>query len=145
MWLIVFTVVSHVDDMVHHLLVLLVALLEETAYLRQCCFAVLLAGLTLSEIVAGLCSVNLFWLIGHRASPRARHFSSLGYYCAKPMRKTVQHKENLAKATNLKDLKVFKETQMIFHGEEVLNINLTCEKQTRDTALRMRVHILTCY
>ena len=29
---------------------------------------------------------------------------------------------------------------MIFHGEEVLNINLTCEKQTQDTALRMRVH-----
>ena len=29
---------------------------------------------------------------------------------------------------------------MIFHGEEVLNINLTCEKQTHDTALRMRVH-----
>ena len=29
---------------------------------------------------------------------------------------------------------------MIFHGEEVLNINLTCEKQTRDTTLRMRVH-----
>ena len=54
-----FTVVSHVDDMVHHLLVLLLALLEETAYLRQCCFAVLLAGLTLSEIVAGLCPVNL--------------------------------------------------------------------------------------
>ena len=29
---------------------------------------------------------------------------------------------------------------MVFHGEEVLNINLTCEKQTQDTALRMRVH-----
>ena len=29
---------------------------------------------------------------------------------------------------------------MIFHGEEVLNIKLTCEKQTHDTALRMRVH-----
>ena len=34
---------------------------------------------------------------------------------------------------------------MIFYGEEVLNINLTCEKQTHDTSLRMRVHILTCY
>ena len=39
-----------------------------------------------------------------------------------------------------KGFKVFKETQMIFHGEEVLNINLTCEKQTQDTALRMRIH-----
>ena len=29
---------------------------------------------------------------------------------------------------------------MIFHGEEVLNIKLSCEKQTHDTALRMRVH-----
>ena len=30
---------------------------------------------------------------------------------------------------------------MIFHGEEVLNKkNLHCEKQTHDTALRMRVH-----
>ena len=84
MWLIGFTVVSHIDDMIHHLLVLLLALLEETAYLRQCCFAVLLAGLTLSEIVAGLCPVNLFWLIGHGASPRARHFSSLGYYLQNP-------------------------------------------------------------
>ena len=34
---------------------------------------------------------------------------------------------------------------MIFHGEEVLNIKLTCERQTHDTAPRMRVHILTCY
>ena len=110
MLLVWFTVVSHIDDVIHHLLVLLLALFEETAYLRQCCFAVLLAGLTLGEIVAGLCPVNLFWLIGHRASPRARHFSSLGYYIAKPMRKTVQHKENLAEATNLKDLKVFKKT-----------------------------------
>ena len=89
MVLIGLTVVSHIDDMVHHLLVLLLALLEETAYLRQCCFAVLLAGLTLSEIVAGLCPVNLFWLIGHGASPWTRHFSSLGYYFAKPMRKAV--------------------------------------------------------
>ena len=110
MWLIGLTVVSHIDDMIHHLSVLLLALLEETAYLRQGCFVVVLTGLTLSEIVASLCPVNLFWLIGHGASPRARHFSRLGYYCAKPMRKTVQHKEDLAKATNLKDLKVFKKT-----------------------------------
>ena len=45
----------------------------------------------------------------------------------------------------LKWFKVFKETQMIFHGEGVLNIKLTCEKQTHDTALRMREHVLTCY
>ena len=51
MWLIGFTVVSHIDDMVHHLLVLLLALLEETAYLRQGCFAVVLTELTLSEIL----------------------------------------------------------------------------------------------
>ena len=99
MLLIGLTVVSHIDDVIHHLLVLLLALFEKAAYLRQGCFAVLLTGLTLSEIVAGLCPVNLFWLIGHGASPRARHFSSLGYYFAKPMRKTVWHKENLAKAT----------------------------------------------
>ena len=84
MRLIGLTVISHIDDMIHHLFVLLLALLEETAYLRQCCFAVLLAGLTLSEIVAGLCPVNLFWLIGHRASPWARHFSSLGYHLQNP-------------------------------------------------------------
>ena len=30
---------------------------------------------------------------------------------------------------------------MILHGEELLNIKLTREKQTHDTALRMRVHI----
>ena len=64
MWLIGLTVGSHIDDMIHHLLVLLLALLEETTYLRQGCFAVLLNGLTLSEIVASLCPVNLFWLIG---------------------------------------------------------------------------------
>ena len=89
MWLIGFTVVSHIDDVGHHLLVLLLALFEETTDLRQGCFAVLLTGLTLSEIVASLCPINLFWLIGHGASPRTRHVSSLGYYFAKPMRKTV--------------------------------------------------------
>ena len=51
MLLIGFTVVSHVDDMIHHLLVLLLALLEETAYLRQGCFAVVLTGLTLRELL----------------------------------------------------------------------------------------------
>ena len=56
-------------------------------------------------------------------------FFQSGVLVAKPMRKTVQHKETLAKAT-----------QMIFHREEVLNIKLSCEKQTHDTALRMRVH-----
>ena len=30
---------------------------------------------------------------------------------------------------------------MILHGEELLNMKLTREKQTHDTALRMRVHI----
>ena len=99
MWLIGFTVVSHIDDMIHHLLVLLLALFEETADLRQGCFAVLLAGLTLSEVVASLCPINFFWLIGHGTSPRTRHFSSLEYYFAKLMRRTVWHKENLAKAT----------------------------------------------
>ena len=103
-------VVSHIDDMIHHLLVLLLALFEETADLKQGCFAVLLTGLTLSEIVASLCPINLFWLIGHGASPRTRHFSSLGYYFVKLMRRTVWHKENLAKATIQKTSRFFKET-----------------------------------
>ena len=81
--------IPHIDDVIHHLLVLLLALFEETAYLRQGCFAVLLTGLSLSEVVASLCPINFFWLIGHGASARTRYFSSLGYYFAKPMRKTV--------------------------------------------------------
>ena len=44
------------------------------------------------------------------------------------------------KGKNLKDLKIFQESITILHGEELLNTNLTCEKQTHDTALRMRVH-----
>ena len=78
------TVVSHIDDVIHHLLVLLLALLEETAYLRQGCFAVLLTGLSLSEVVASLCPINLFWLIGHGASPRARHFPVWGIILQNP-------------------------------------------------------------
>ena len=78
MWLIGLTVVSHIDDMIHHLLVLLLALFEETAYLRHGCVAVLLTGLTLSEIVASLRPINFFWLIGHGTSPRTRHFPLWG-------------------------------------------------------------------
>src|SRR4051812_28489585 len=107
MWLIGLTVISHIDGMVHHLLVLLLALLEETAYLRQGCFAVLLTGLTLSEIVASLCPVNLFWLIGHGASPRARHFSSLGLSFCKTHEKNCVAQGKSCKGNNLKDLKVF--------------------------------------
>ena len=110
MWLIGFTVVSHIDDMIHHLLVLLLALLEETAYLRQGCFAVLLTGLTLSEIVASLCPINLFWLIGHGTSPRTRHFSSLGYYFAKLYEKNCVAQGKTCKGKHLKDLKIFQET-----------------------------------
>ena len=109
MGLIGFTVVSHIDDMIHHLLVLLLALLEETTYLRQCCFAVWLAGVTLCEIVAGLCPVSLFWLIGHGASPRARHFSSLGVLFCKTHEKNCVAQGKSCKGKNLKDLKIFQE------------------------------------
>ena len=45
------------------------------------------------------------------------------------------------KGKNLKDLKIFQENkQTISHGDELLNPNLTREKQTHDTALRMCVH-----
>ena len=110
MWLIGFTVVSHIDDVIHHLLVLLLALFEETAYWRQGCFAVLLTGLSLSEIVASLCPINFFWLIGHGASPRARHFSSLGVLFCKTHEKNCVAQGKSCKGKNLKDLKVFKKT-----------------------------------
>ena len=56
------------------------------------------------------------------------------------MRKNCVAQEKSRKGNNKSGFKIIKETQMIFHGEEVLNIKLTCEKQTHDTALRMRVH-----
>ena len=110
MWLIGFTVVSHIDDVIHHLLVLLLALFEETAYLRQGCFAVLLTGLSLSEVVASLCPINFFWLIGHGTSPRTRHFSSLGYYFANSYEKDCVAQGKSCKGKNLKDLKIFQES-----------------------------------
>ena len=67
-------------------------------------------------------------------------FPVWGISC-KTHEKNCVAQEKSRKGNNQKGFKVFKETQMIFYGEEVLNINLTCEKQTHDTALRMRVHI----
>ena len=67
-------------------------------------------------------------------------FFQSGVLFCKTHEKNCVAQENSCKGNNLKWFEVFKETQMIFHGEEVLNIKLTCEKQTHDTALRMCVH-----
>ena len=72
-------------------------------------------------------------------------FFQSGVLFCKTHEKNCVAQEKSRKSNNKRGFKIFKETQMIFHGEEVLNIKLTCEKQTHDTALRMRVHILTCY
>ena len=67
-------------------------------------------------------------------------FPVWGIICKAHEKNCVAQEKEILQRQQLKGFKVFKEAQMIFHGEEVLNINLTCEKQTHDTALRMRVH-----
>ena len=110
MRLIGFTVVSHIDEVIHHLLVLLLALFEETAYLRQGCFAVLLAGLSLSEVVASMCPINFFWLWAWSESTDETFFQSRVLFCKTHEKNCVAQEKKSCKRNNLKDLKVFKKT-----------------------------------
>ena len=69
-------------------------------------------------------------------------FFQSGVLFCKTHEKNSVAQGKLCKGNNLKGFKVFIETQTILHGEELLSIKLTREKQTHDTTLRMRVHIL---
>ena len=75
------------NDLVHYFTMLLLTLFIKAAHLGKCRFTVLLTRLPLCEIVAWLSVIIFLRWSRHGASPRTRHFFTLGIYFVKLIRK----------------------------------------------------------